>query len=117
MRRARRSKNAKWRARFRFARPYALSCLQDAELLQRRCAVVEPDLFGDLAVLDAQNGRSRKAHFPARAGGKRADDEVIEGRPGMRAAAFPSADHVVALGDQVRRTPEIQVWERAAEPV
>jgi hypothetical protein len=85
------------------------SCLQDAELLQRRCAVVEPDLFGDLAVLDSQNGHSRKMHFPARAGGKRADEEVIEGRAGVRAAAFRSADNVVVLGDQVGCTSEIQV--------
>ena len=48
-------------------------------------------------------------------GRQRADQEVAEGRPGVRAAAFPAADDVVAFRDQVRGAPEVQVRERLAE--
>src|SRR2546429_3428016 len=37
---------------------------QDVELLQGGRAVVQADLFRDLAVLDAEHGNSREAHFP-----------------------------------------------------
>ena len=38
---------------------------------------------------------------------------VVEGVAGVGAAAFPLADDVVALGDQIRRAPEVEVGERA----
>src|SRR5262245_63790754 len=33
----------------------------------------------------------------------------------MRAAAVPTTDHVVALGDEVGRAPEVEIRERLAE--
>jgi hypothetical protein len=33
----------------------------------------------------------------------------------VRTTAFPTANHVVALGDEVRRSPELEVRERRAE--
>src|SRR5438445_8201791 len=42
--------------------------------------------------------------------------EVTEGRSGVRAAAFPTADNVIALGDEIRGTPEVEVRERRTEP-
>ena len=44
-----------------------------------------------------------------------AGEEVFEGRTRVGAAALPLADDVVALGDEVCSTPEVQVWERGAE--
>ena len=34
----------------------------------------------------------------------------------MRAAALPTTDHMIALGDEVRGTPEFEVGERLAKP-
>ena len=34
----------------------------------------------------------------------------------MRAAAFPTADNIIALGDEIRGTPEVEVRERRTEP-
>jgi hypothetical protein len=41
--------------------------------------------------------------------------EVAEGRTGVRTAAFPLADDIVAFCDQFRRTPEFEIGERSAE--
>ena len=49
------------------------------------------------------------------AAGRAPIEEIVEGRAGVRAAAFPLADDVVALGDQVRRAPEIEIGERGPE--
>jgi hypothetical protein len=88
-----------------------LSCTQDAELLQRSCAIVQPDFLTDLAILQAKHGRSRESHFPAGGRRKGADKKVAEGGAGVRAAAFPAADHIVTLGDEVCHTPKLEVRE------
>jgi hypothetical protein len=75
-----------------------LSCTQDAELLQRGCAIVQADFLGDLAILQAKHCRSREPHFPARGRRKGADKKVAEGGAGVRAASFPAADDIVILG-------------------
>jgi hypothetical protein len=54
-------------------------------------------------------------HLPAGRGGQRAHQEITECRTGVRAAAFPLADDMVAFGDQVRRAPEVKIGERFAE--
>src|SRR5687768_5372637 len=77
-----------------------LSRAQDAELLQRGCSIVQPDFLGDLAVLHTKHGGSRESHFPAGGRGQRADEKVAEGRAGVRAAAFPAADDMVAFGNE-----------------
>ena len=69
-------------------------------------AIVQTDLLRDLAVLDPKHRRSGESHLPAGRRRQRPHEEVAEGRAGVRAAAFPAADHVVALGDEVRRAPE-----------
>jgi len=33
----------------------------------------------------------------------------------MRATAFPTADHIIALGDEVGSAPEIEIRKRFAE--
>src|SRR5205823_13513889 len=69
-----------------------LSRTQDAELLQRGCAIVQPDFLGHPAILHAYHGRSRESHLPARGRRKGADKKVAEGGAGVRAAPFPAAD-------------------------
>jgi len=73
--------------------------LEEAELGERRDAVVETDLLEDLAVLETQNGRPGKVHLTAGRGRQRAHKEVLESRAGVRAAAFPLADDVIAFRD------------------
>src|SRR5690349_2368707 len=55
-------------------------------------------------------------HRLACPGRQGADRPVVERVAGLGAAALPLADHVVALGDQVSRAPEVQVREGSAEP-
>ena len=54
-------------------------------------------------------------HLAAGRGRQRADEEIAESRAGVRAAALPLADHVVALGDEVGRAAELEVRKRLAE--
>ena len=54
-------------------------------------------------------------HLPAGRGGQRADEEVAERRAGVRAAALPLADDIIAFGDQVGGGAELQVRKRGAE--
>src|SRR5580692_10417796 len=54
-------------------------------------------------------------HLPAGRCRQRSDEKITESRAGVRAAAFPSADHVVALGNEISRAPEIEVRKRFPE--
>src|SRR5258708_25203987 len=83
--------------------------LDEAELRQRRNAVVETDFRGDHAVLDLENGRAREPHLAARVGGERSHQEVAEGGTGMRAATPPPAADGIAPGDQGRSAPECAI--------
>src|SRR6266436_146355 len=89
--------------------------LDEAELGERRDAIVETDLLDDLAVLETQDGGAGEVHFPAGRGRQRADQKVAEGRAGVRAAAFPLADDIVAFGDQVGGAPELEVRKGCTE--
>jgi len=55
-------------------------------------------------------------HLPACRCRQRSDDEIIESRTRVCAAAFPAADHIVALGNEISSAPEIKVWKRLTEP-
>src|SRR5262250_2933192 len=70
------------------------------ELGERRDPVVEADLLDDLTVPQTQDRGAGEVHLPPRRRGQRAHQEIPEGRAGMRAAALPLANHVVAFGDQ-----------------
>src|SRR5215470_11465123 len=54
-------------------------------------------------------------HLPTGRGRQRAYQEVAEGRTGVRTAAFPLADDIVAFRDQIRRAPEVEIGECSAE--
>src|SRR5262249_12542920 len=95
--------------------PVGSGRLQDAQLLERGDPVVEADFLCNLAVLYPEDGRSSEPHLSSGGSRKGADKEVAAGGPGVRAATFPTADHVVALGDQFGRAPEVEVRERLAE--
>src|SRR4051812_17454841 len=90
-------------------------CAYEAELRQRRHAVVQADLLCDLAVFDTKDGRSGKPHLPARARRERTLKKVTEGRAHVRATADPTTDDVVAFGDELRSACETQIGERFAE--
>lgn len=49
-------------------RRVSLGGFEQSELLQRRHAVVQPDLFDDFAVAEFQHGRSGESHFLTRRG-------------------------------------------------
>src|SRR5215467_12571222 len=97
------------------AAPRSGSLLHQPELGQRRHAVVEADLLDDLAVDHFQHRGAGEVHLAAGRSRESSHQEVVEGRTRMGATAFPPTDDVVALGDQVRRTPEIEVGESGAE--
>src|SRR5947209_17998974 len=69
-----------------------------------------------LPFFDAKHGRSGEPHLPARSRREGTDEKVTESGPRVRATAFPTTDHVVALCDEVRRTPEVEIRECLAEP-
>jgi len=84
-------------------------------LNKRLHAIVEADLFEDLSVFELQHRDAGKVHLTTGVGGQAAGEEVFERRTRVGAAALPLADDVVALGDEVCSTPEVQVRERGAE--
>src|SRR6185437_11216347 len=54
-------------------------------------------------------------HLPAGRCRQRSHEKVTESPPRVRTAAFPAADHVVALGNEISRAPEVEVRKRFAE--
>ena len=80
--------------------------VEQPKLGQRGDPVIETDFLDYLAVPELEDGDAGEVHLPARVGGQAAGEEVPEGRTGMGAAAFPLADDVVPLGDEVGRAPE-----------
>src|SRR6516162_1767436 len=95
--------------------PLRSGSFQDAKLHERGDPVVESDFLRDLAVLDTQYGRTREVHLPTRCRRQRAGEKIAESRSGVGAATFPSTDDVIALGDEIGRTPKLEVRERGAE--
>src|SRR6478672_548985 len=91
------------------------SGLEQPKLGQRRYAIIEADLLNDLAVDHLQHRGASEAHLAASRGWKAADQEILEGRTRMGATTFPLADDVVALGNQIRGAPEIEIGEGGAE--
>src|SRR5215471_8734979 len=75
------------------------SGFQKAKLLERRDAIVETDLFCDLATLDTEYACPGESHFATGRRRKRADQEIAERSPGVRAATLPPAYDVITLGD------------------
>src|SRR5262249_17266924 len=69
----------------------------------------------DLAVEHLEHRRAGEVHLAAGRSGETADQKVAERWTGMGATTFPLTDDVVALGDQIRRAPEIEIGERGAE--
>jgi hypothetical protein len=90
-------------------------CAHEAELRQRRHAIVQADLFCDLAVFDTKDCRSGEPHLPARARRERTLKKVTERRAGVCATANSTTDDVVAFRDEIRRARETQIGERFAE--
>src|SRR6267142_3895889 len=78
---------------------FASSGFQKAKLLERRDTIVETDLFRDLAILDTEYRCSGEPHLATGRRRKRADEEIAEGRSGVRAATLPPAHDVITLGD------------------
>jgi hypothetical protein len=87
----------------------------DAELDQRGHAVVEPDFLDDLAFDNLQDRNSSEMHVVAGCGWQAADQEIVEGRTGVRAASFPLTDYIITFGNQFRRTSEIEIGRGFAE--
>ena len=87
----------------------------ESELLEGGHAIIEANLFHDLAVVEPQHGRAGKMHCPARRGRQRAKQKITERRPRVGAAAFPPPDHIVALSDQVGCALEVKVRKRSTE--
>src|ERR1700694_4308963 len=84
----------------------------EAELLQGRYPIVKTDFLEDHSLLEFQPGRAGEFHLAAGVGRQRSRQEVAERLPGMRSAAFPSTDDVVAFRDEIRGAPEVELGER-----
>src|SRR5450432_78961 len=87
----------------------------ETQLGQGRNAIVQALLFDDLSVLQTQHGRPGEVHLATRGRRQSPNEEIVECRPGMRATAFPTSDHVVALGNQVGSAPEVEIRKRLAK--
>jgi hypothetical protein len=83
--------------------------------VERGHAVVEADLFHDSAVDNLQHRGAGEVHLTAGCSRETADQKVVERGTRMGASTFPLTDDVVALGDQIRRAPEIEIGECYAE--
>src|SRR5712671_6217779 len=90
-------------------------CAHQAQLLQGGHSIVQADFLCDPAVLDPKHRRTREPHFPAGTGRKRAGEKIAKGGASVRAAALPTTDDVVALGDEIRRAVKLEIGERLAE--
>src|SRR3981081_2870537 len=93
------------------SRDFDSSCLYETELLQRGHPVIQADFFDNLAVPKTQHRRTGEMHLSPRRRRQRSNQEVPESRTRVSAAAFPTADDIVTLGDQVRSAPEIEIRE------
>src|SRR5262249_35424437 len=89
--------------------------LDQPKLGQRGHAIVETDLLDDLTLDHLQHRGAGEVHLPAGRSGKAADQEVVERWTRMGAPAFPLTDDIVALGDKIRRAPEIEIRECGTE--
>src|SRR6202035_557469 len=96
-------------------RPELRDRLNKVELGQGRHAVVEANLFDDLAVLELKDGRSGELHLATGVVGQRSCQEVTEGGPSVRTSTLPAADYVVAFRNQVGGAPEVEIRERLPE--
>src|ERR1700730_11585180 len=54
-------------------------------------------------------------HCPAGRSRQRSYEKITERRTGVRTTAFPTADHIIALGNKIGGAPEIEVRKRFAE--
>lgn len=79
----------------------------------------EADLLSDLAVDRLQDRRAGETHLAPGRGRKGfvAPQEVIEGRSGMRAAAFPPAGDIVSLGNEFRVPQKLRSGNAARKSV
>jgi hypothetical protein len=71
------------------------------ELAEGRHAIVKPDFLCDLAVIDPKYRHSGEMHPSTCRRRQGAHEEVTEDGAGVRAAAFPAANYIVALCDEI----------------
>src|ERR1700687_2317642 len=69
----------------------------------------------NLAVFEFQNGRSGEMHLPSGRRRQRSDEKITERRTALCATAFPTADTIIAFGNEIRSAPEMEVRKRFAE--
>ncbi|HLZ59655.1 MAG TPA: hypothetical protein VKR06_22120 [Ktedonosporobacter sp.] len=84
----------------------------EAKLLEGGHAIVQTNFLYDLAVFNPKHRCAGESHLSASGGFQRSNEEVVEGRTGVRAAAFPATNHILTLGNQVSRAPEVEVRKR-----
>src|SRR5215471_21119382 len=92
-----------------------LRAANQSELMERRHAVVQSNLLCDLTVLQPQDRHSSESHHPTGRLRQGSREEVAVRRTGMCATAFPATDHVVAVGDEVAGSPEVEIGKRFTE--
>src|SRR5215475_1943218 len=88
---------------------------EQPKLGHRGHAVIEADLLDDLAIDHLEHSGAGEVHLAAGRSREAANQKVVEGWARMGATAFPLSDDIVALGDQSRRTPEIEIGECGTE--
>src|ERR1700746_2974440 len=87
----------------------------EPELLQRGDAVVEANFLDDFPVLQLEDGSAGKSHFAPRIRRQGSRQEVGECWSSVCSATFPSADHMIAVRDEIGGAPEIEIGERLAK--
>ena len=87
----------------------------ETQLREGGYAVIQPDLFDDLAVFEAKHGRSRETHFATGGGRQGTGEKVAKCGAGVRTSSLPATDYVIAFGAEVGSSPEIEVRESLAE--
>src|SRR3984885_15943896 len=78
-------------------------------------AVIEAALLENFPAPDTQNRGTGEMHLASRRSRQRTHQKVVEGRSSMCAAALPLADDIVAFGNQIGGTPEVEVRECTTE--
>src|ERR1700761_8694265 len=86
-----------------------LDGVNQAELRERRNAVVKSDLLSNLAVLNPQYCGSGDMHLVTRGSGQQTNEKVAERGTCVRAPTLPTSDDMIALRYEAGSAPEIEV--------
>src|ERR1700743_659062 len=86
-----------------------LDGVNQAELRERRNAVVKSDLLSNLAVLNPQYCGSGEMHLVTRGSGQQTNEKVVERGTCVAAPPPPTSDAMIALRYEAGSAPKIAI--------